>query len=119
MLGPLLLGAAIAGTPAGVYSGRDGQLKVAIPRLDAHVTIDGVLDEEPWQQAARLTDFSQYAPVDGSPASDATEVLVWYSPTAVYFGIRAHAAAGTVHATLADRDRIDSDDSIQIFLNTF
>jgi len=35
------------------------------------------------------------------------------------FGIKAHAAPGSVHATLANRDRIDSDDSIQIFLNPF
>ena len=81
--------------------------------------IDGVLDEPVWQQAARLTDFSQYSPVDGRPAEDATEVLVFYSPTAIYFGVKAHAAPGAVHATLANRDRIDADDAIQIFLNPF
>ena len=104
-----------------VYSGRDNQVHVTPPRLDApaEVTIDGVLDEPVWQQAVRLTDFSQYSPVDGRPAEDATEVLVFYSPTAIYFGIKAHAAPGSVHATLANRDRIDSDDAIQIFLNPF
>src|SRR5262249_17403429 len=72
-----------------------------------------------WQEAARLTDFSQYAPVDGRPAENVTEVLVFYSPTAICFGIRAQAPPGTVHATLASRDRIDADDAIQIFLNPF
>ena len=67
----------------------------------------------------RLTDFSQYSPVDGRAAEDATEVLVFYSPTTIYFGIKAHAAPGSVHATLANRDRIDADDAIQIFLNPF
>jgi hypothetical protein len=67
----------------------------------------------------RLTDFSQYAPVDGRPAEDATEILVFYSPTAIYFGVKARAAAGSVHATLANRDRIDADDAIQIFLDPF
>ena len=42
-----------------------------------------------------------------------------YSPNAIYFGIRAHATPGTVRATLADRDRIDNDDWIQIYLGTF
>ena len=37
----------------------------------------------------------------------------------IYFGIEAHAAPGSVHATLANRDRIDADDAIQIFLNPF
>ena len=52
-------------------------------------------------------------------ADDPTEVLVFYSPTTIYFGIKAHAAPGSVHATLANRDRIDADDAIQIFLNPF
>jgi hypothetical protein len=67
----------------------------------------------------RLTDFSEYSPVDGRPADDPTEVLVFYSPTAIYFGVKAHAAPGAVHATLANRDRIDADDQIQIFINPF
>ena len=54
-----------------------------------------------------------------APPTIATEVLVFYSPTAIYFGIKAHAAPGAVHATLANRDRIDADDAIQIFLNPF
>ena len=53
------------------------------------------------------------------PPRTPTEVLVFYSPTAIYFGIKAHAAPGAVHATLANRDRIDADDAIQIFLNPF
>jgi hypothetical protein len=101
------------------YSGRDGRLHVPVPRLEASVTIDGVLDEAAWQQAAVLSGFSQYAPADGRPANDRTEVLVWYAPDAIHFGIRAHAAPGTVHATLADRDRIDGDDHVQIYLSTF
>ena len=81
--------------------------------------VDGVLDEAAWSQAAQLTDFSQYAPVDGRRAEHDTEVLVWYSPTAIHFGIRATAAPATVRATLADRDRISEDDHVQIYLGTF
>jgi hypothetical protein len=107
---------------AALYSGRDNQLHVPLPRVDEPgvvVAVDGVLDEAVWERAARLTDFSQYSPVDGRPADDPTEVLVFYTPTALYFGIKAHAAPGAVHATLANRDRIDADDAIQIFLNPF
>src|SRR5439155_2585380 len=119
MIPCLLIALALDAAAAGTFSGRDRRLSVAVPRLDAHAVIDGVLDEEAWTQAARLTDFSQYSPVDGRPADDATEVLVWYSATAIYFGVKAYAPPGSVHATLANRDRIDADDSIQIFLNTF
>jgi hypothetical protein len=72
-----------------------------------------------WSRAAILTDFSQYAPADGTPAENQTDVLVWYSPTAIFFGIRAHARPGTLRATLANRDRISDDDHVQIYLSTF
>src|SRR5881628_2084133 len=102
-----------------VYSGRGGRLHVAVPRLEDHVRIDGVLDDAPWARAARLTDFSTYAPVDGGPSTEPTEVLVFYSASAIHFGVRAHAAPGTVRATLANRDRLDTEDQVRIFLSTF
>jgi len=102
-----------------VYDGRSGSLEVEPPRIDRSIEIDGKLDEEVWSQAAVLAGFSRYAPVDGAAADNATDVLVWYSPSAMYFGIRASAPAGSVRATLADRDRIQSDDHIIIFLGTY
>jgi hypothetical protein len=118
---PLLLLSLLASDPPGapVFDGREGALKARPPRIEAEIVVDGVLDEPPWQQAARLSGFSQYFPVDGRPAEDKTEVLVWYSPTAIHFGIRAEAAAGSVRASLANRDKIDSDDYVQIFISTF
>ncbi len=105
--------------PAITYNGREHQLRVAPPRLDGDVTIDGKLDEPQWQQAARLTGFSQFAPSDGVPAADSTEVLVWYSPTAIYLGVRAYESHGEVHPNLADRDHIDAEDRIEFLLSTF
>lgn len=118
MILPLLL--AFGSTdPAAIYSGRAGRLDVHLPRLEAEATVDGSLDEPVWAEAALLTGFSQFSPVDGVAAADSTEVLVWYSPTAIHFGIRAFEAHGQVHATLADRDKIGSDDNVQILLGTF
>ena len=119
MLIPLLL-LHLGGTdPASVYNGRPGSLDVHLPRLEGKVTVNGMLDEPEWAQAAMLTGFSQFSPMDGIPAADSTEVLVWYSPDAMYFGIRAYEAHGQVHATLADRDKIGADDYVQILLDTF
>ena len=115
-LGPLLQSPA---DPAVVYHGRRGQLAVAPPRVEASVTVDGVLDEPVWARAALLTGFSQFAPRDGIAAADSTEVLVWYSPTAVHFGIRAFEPHGEVRTTLAERDKIGSDDYVQLLLDTF
>lgn len=94
-------------------------LQVAIPRLEVSIQVDGALDEPVWSRAAVLTGFSQYTPADGRPAEQRTEILVWYSPTAIHFGVRAWAPPGTVRATLADRDRIQNDDTIELYLGTF
>jgi hypothetical protein len=108
-----------SGSPPQAVEGR-GAPAVAIPRVEQEITVDGVLDEGPWQGAARLTGFHQYQPVDGRPAEERTEVLVWYSPRAIHFGIIAHARVpSSVRATLADRDNIDNDDRITIYLDTF
>jgi hypothetical protein len=105
--------------PGGDHDGRARQLAVAPPRIETEIEVDGMLGEAVWREAARLTGFSRYAPTDDVAADDSTVVLVWYSPTAIHFGVRASAEPGTVHATLADRDKMYSDDYIGIFLGTF
>ncbi|HEX4601310.1 MAG TPA: DUF5916 domain-containing protein [Gemmatimonadales bacterium] len=115
-----VLQSAVPGDSARVYNGLAHQLNVAVPRIEATVKVDGVLDEPVWRRAAVLTGFSQYRPVDGRPAADTTQVLVWYSGDAIYFGIRAFEAHGAVvRATLADRDNIDTDDRVLLLLDTF
>ena len=57
----LALGAASAAGPA--YSGVERNVRVEVPRIEATIEVDGHLTEAPWQQAARLTGFSQYAGV--------------------------------------------------------
>src|SRR5216117_3541672 len=114
----LLLAGEVPAPPI-VYSGRERQLDVRIPRFDAEVVIDGDLADSVWAHAALLTGFSQYAPNDGVAAVDSTQVLVWYSSNAIYFGIRAYELHGRPTATLADRDQIFGDDNVQILLGTF
>jgi hypothetical protein len=119
MLLPFLLGALLVADSAVAYDGRANQVRVDIPRIDTVAAIDGVIDEPVWARAARLTGFSQYQPVDGRPAEEPTEVLVWYSADAIYFGIKAKEAHGdVVRATKANRDDIASEDHVQILLDT-
>ena len=86
----------------------------------AEIVIDGKLDEPVWSRATRLTGFWQYQPVDGRPAEDETEILAWYAPDAIYFGIIAHDRnPSSIRATVADRDNIDNDDYVVLDLDTF
>lgn len=105
--------------PVPVYSGIAGETTVRVPRLVGRPVVDGRLDDPQWTRAAQLRGFSQYNPVDGQPAADSTTALVWFADDAIYFGVRAYAPPGAVRGTLADRDKIDNDDNVQVILDTF
>lgn len=117
MLLPALL--ALSVLQDSVYDGRANRTSVLVPRFDSTVVIDGNLSDPLWKRAARLTGFSQLQPVDGRPAEEPTDVLVFYSPEAIHFGIRATEIHGNVvRATSANRDDIASEDHVQILLDT-
>jgi hypothetical protein len=109
-----------AASPPNVYHGRLNQTTVTVPkRAEEEIKVDGALLDAAWENAALLTGFSRYQPVDGLPAEDSTEVLVWYTDHAIYIGVRAFEPHTAVHATLADRDRITADDYVYFMLDTF
>ncbi len=91
-----------------------------IARVDTSNTVDGVLDEPVWAQATRLEGFHQYRPVDGRMAEQETIVLVWYSPTAIHFGVIAHdTEPANIRATFTDRDKVEGEDRVRLYLDTF
>jgi uncharacterized protein DUF5916 len=110
----------LQGSVAGAAVEGKGSPTAEIPRLETSMQIDGKLDEPVWSQATRLTGFWQYQPVDGRPAEEETEVLVWYAPDAIYFGVIAHdRSPAAIRATVADRDNIDNEDYVVLDLDTF
>ncbi len=123
--GPLLQAAA---TLAVLFSGsRAGAQPAATTKtLQAHriaspVKIDGVLDEDAWQEAQAASDFVQQDPHVGEPASEATDVRVLVDNEAIYFGIVCHDS--DPHGVIARELRRDSpfagDDHFEILLDTF
>src|SRR3954454_13919265 len=126
LLHAALAAGVLAGSPSSApippgegLNGRRTQVAVQPPRLEElGLRMDASLDEPQWKQAALLTGFSQFLPRDGVAADDSTEVFVWYSPTAIHFGVRAYEPHA-VHAALGDRDRIFSDDRIELLIGTF
>ncbi len=119
----LLLAAALAAPPDTVsYSGRIRDLEVEPPRFETvDVDIDGRLDEPVWDQAAVLKDFTQYEPLEGIPATEPTEVRVFYTGDAIYFGVQAFDShPDLILARLGERDRsVFGDDWIRVILDTF
>jgi len=103
------------------YSGREGALNVRPPRIEpSSISVDGRLDEREWNEAAVLSDFTQYTPIEGEPASQETEVRVFYSADAIYFGVHAFdKEPDQILAHLMERDAAQGDDWIRILLDTF
>jgi len=83
--------------------------------------LDGVLDDEIWQQATLISDFHQTTPVDHGAPTQRTEVYVTYSQNYFYVGARMHE---TDPSEISARQLIQGqstgfDDSIGVFLDSF
>jgi hypothetical protein len=84
-------------------------------------TIDGVLDDRVWQSATPLTGFVQAEPLEGQPASEATEVRIVYDDEAIYVAAMMHDAdPSQIVTTDTRRDSgLGEMDSFQIIFDTY
>jgi hypothetical protein len=86
---------------------------------DLAIAIDGRLDEAVWQDAVVLERFVRLEPVaQGLPAHD-TEVRLFHTQHAIYFGFECEVAEGELHVALTPRDDGPSGDHVTIVLDTF
>src|SRR2546427_12414952 len=60
--------------PAQTPSPNSGLRQIQAVRITEAVKIDGLLDEPAWSLAQPATDFFQQQPIEGTPASERTEV---------------------------------------------
>ena len=86
---------------------------------NTQVQIDGYLDEEVWSKAVTIKGFSNFLPVDGGMARDDASIYMWYGDDAIYFGVIAQAKKDEIRSTLADRDKLESDDYFLFILDTY
>jgi hypothetical protein len=84
------------------------------------VEVDGNLDDEAWKTARWITDFVQKDPVEGAPATVATEVAFLYDESALYVAGRMR---GSDRAGVADlitrRDDPGRAERLIVSLDTF
>lgn len=83
--------------------------------------IDGVLNDEPWQQAPVATDFIQNFPTYGIPALVKTEVKVLYDNSAVYIGAHLYDDPSLIRKQLTARDGEQQQDAdyFSVFFDTY
>ncbi|NJD20737.1 MAG: carbohydrate binding family 9 domain-containing protein, partial [Gemmatimonadetes bacterium] len=77
----------------------------AAARLQGAISVDGRLDEAAWRQATPVTDFRQFQPDEGEPASLPMELRILFDDGALYIGARMTQPGG-VAAPLARRDQL-------------
>ncbi len=94
--------------------------EAAALKIDEPIRVDGVLDEDAWAKAPSLSDFVQFQPDRGTPATVRTVVRILYDDKAVYFGFENFdPEPDRIAARMSKRDSdLREDDSIAICLDT-
>ena len=72
------------------YGPLAGRPRVSPTRTDTPPVIDGRLDDEVWLTATKITELVQQSPLDGAPATEATDIYIAYDSDQIYFGFYAH-----------------------------
>lgn len=95
--------------------------EIEVPRLENGTKIDGILDEEQWDMAASISDFTQVEPVSMGEPSQRTELRVFSTSKALYLGILCFDSEPD--KILAKERRRDNpgrgDDRIRFVFDTF
>jgi hypothetical protein len=109
-----------AGSPRGNGNGTHEDPYV-VPRTDADISVDAVLDEEAWESALVLTLNYEVRPGENIPPPVDTEVLLTYDEYHLYAAFRCYDAdPSAICANLSDRDHIGGgDDWVGLVLDTF
>jgi len=91
-----------------------------IPRVGSDITVDGVLDEPVWAEAAMVDVSYEVSPGDNLPAPVKTTARIAYTEDAVLLAFRAEDPdPSKLRAFLRDRDALYSDDFVGVMLDTF
>ena len=101
---------------AGDAGALTGRVTVQPWRTLTPPTVDGLLDDAVWTDAARITEFVQRQPLDGAPATEDTDVYVAYDDANLYLAFHAkYDKPEVMRANRVDRDRAGfSDDTISV-----
>ena len=91
-----------------------------VPKVDAQIKVDAILDEDFWQQAVKIEANIEVRPGENIPAPVRTEALLAYSDKFIFVAFIAYDPdPSQIRAHYCDRDKIWDDDWILILFDTF
>jgi hypothetical protein len=84
------------------------------------IKIDGELNEPVWIKCKKYGNFAEVDPGNNTKPSAETEVQMFYDKDNLYVGFTCYdTAMNKLRATMTDRDKMFSDDFVDIFLDTY
>jgi hypothetical protein len=85
------------------------------------ISVDGKLDDAAWQSATPVTDFKQFEPDHGDPATERMDVRFIFDDDALYVGARLYDRLGAegVTSTVVRRDAFFNSDFFEIIIDGF
>ncbi len=90
-----------------------------IPRVTRAPRIEDFIEDRAREAELAVSDFRQYLPGDGAPASEETSAYLSYDDKNLYVVFVCGDAAGQVRGHLSKREGADQDDTVGILLDTF
>ena len=108
--------------PATVARDGQGRFTVRATRLPAPLRIDGQLDEAPYSTVEPIGDFVQLEPTAGAPATEPTDVWIFFDDDSLYISGRCWDSAPEAR-WIANEMRRDgalyNNDNFSVVLDTF
>lgn len=93
---------------------------IEIRHLEVSVKVDGRLDEPIWAELEPLTELAQTVPDEGKPASERTEIRLFYTASKLYFAFKCYdSEPGKIIARYDAHDARTNSDSVDILLDPF
>lgn len=122
-LNALIDGPPVPMAPAVVTRDANGKATLRATRLETPLVIDGRLEERVYRTVPAIDGFVQQEPHQGEPASDVTEVWIFYDATSVYVSARLrdeHPERIVANELRRDNRNIENNnDSFAVIFDTF
>ena len=103
-----------------IVFGQNPDKSFTVKKISEVVTVDGILDESFWETSDDADRFHQYFPADNVPATQTTELKMFYDETTLYIGMVVKGAGNDWVIPSLKRDfRAGGSDSITLMFDTF
>src|SRR5712692_1407725 len=115
--GPAIPSAHSTAQPGSVTLARGNHWR--IPKVTRPPRFEDYLQGKPREAELEVSDFRQFDPGDGEPATLGTRVYLSYDAKNLYVVFVCRDEPGKVRARLAKRENIDTDEQVILYLDTF